>query len=265
MWWYCGGTAVSPLLFLLFRPLPPSSALFRPLPPLPPSSPLPLRFLRALFPRYTLPPRFHADVRSLLTTPCISKETFGRNEYRHYTYRKHEEVCRADAEWDQSHKEPRHRPLITEKHNHVSEYFSQFAQDKSECVLRILESRLGQENLLEILTRTLEVKEDAYGDLLPCMVTYKDFLVMANERVPQRWKELLQNWVECEGFAHFTVTLLYVTEIQTGALRHCGTAALRHALKCTATRFKCTAMCAWRNGWPRCGRAGGTLLPVHLC
>ena len=110
---------------------------------------------------------------------------------------------------DHSHKDPRHRPLITENHNHVSEYFSPFAQNKSECVLRILEGRLGQENLLEILTRMLEVKEDAVGDLLPCMVTYKEFLNMANERVPQRWKELLLNWVECEGFAHFKVTLIY--------------------------------------------------------
>jgi len=32
-------------------------------------------------------------------TGLFVEETFGRNEYRHYTYRKHEEVCKADAEW----------------------------------------------------------------------------------------------------------------------------------------------------------------------
>jgi transcription initiation factor TFIID subunit 2 len=131
-------------------------------------------------------------------TGLFVEETFGRNEYRHYTYRKHEEVCQADAERDLSHKEQRHRPLITQKHHHVSEYFSQFAQNKSECVLRILEFRLGQENLLEILTKLLEPKEDESDGILPCMVAYRDFLTMANERSPQQWKELLMNWVECE-------------------------------------------------------------------
>eukprot|EP00039_Didymoeca_costata_P007960 m.105772 g.105772 ORF g.105772 m.105772 type:complete len:964 (+) comp13890_c0_seq2:160-3051(+) len=133
-------------------------------------------------------------------TGLFIEETFGRNEYKYYCYKLHKLVCEEDN--------VSRPPLMTELHTHVSEYFSTFAEQKSEVVIRMLEVRIGKENLVEIFTQLTSSNEDEGGNLPPLLST-DQFFTQVSDRVPQRWTEFKSNWLERSGPAQLKISFQF--------------------------------------------------------
>eukprot|EP00041_Stephanoeca_diplocostata_P028714 m.829321 g.829321 ORF g.829321 m.829321 type:complete len:702 (-) comp23423_c0_seq34:1769-3874(-) len=102
----------------------------------------------------------------------------------------------------------------TDRHTHLSEYYSEFVRRKASVIMRMVERLIGKENLLEVFLNLLsgvdsKVDDDDVEDTIT-LITRKQFRQMLQDRSQSKLvTRFYENWIDRPGYAHLRISFEY--------------------------------------------------------